>query len=212
MARRLRPLVQTIKIGSVLFTRAGPDVIRRLRTLGLGVMLDLKFFDIPSTVERSVRAAVSHRVQVLTVHARGGGPMLRAAVKAARSEATRLGLSRPLVLGVTVLTSVDTMGSRALTRQVLALARQASRAGCDGVVASAKEARLIRQRIGRRLKIFCPGIRLAGARHGDQARVLSPRDALAAGADALIVGRPITAAVDPVKAARRILIEMGTNS
>ena len=136
--------------------------------------------------------------------------MLQAAVKAARSEAVRLRVRRPLLLGVTVLTSVGRSGARGVSEQVVSLAREASRAGCDGVVASAREAKLIRRRLGERLRIVCPGIRPAGAGHGDQARVASPAEAVAAGADALIVGRPITGARDPARAARRLLCEMGS--
>ena len=208
MARALCGAARTVKIGSAVFTRAGPDVIRQLRHLGLRVMLDLKFFDIPSAVDQSVRAAVAHRVAMLTVHASGGPPMLEAAVAAARSEAARLRVPAPIVIGVTVLTSV-TGGSRQLVRRrVAALAHAAAQAGCGGVVASAQEAGLIRRRVGQHVQIFCPGIRPAGSRRADQARVLGPRQALAAGADWLIVGRPITDAPDPVRAAQRILRDM----
>lgn len=212
LARRLRHVVQTVKIGSALFTRSGPEAVRRLRALGFNVMLDLKFFDIPSTVEQSVRAATHHRVTMLTVHAEGGHAMLRAAVKAAHTEAARLRIRPPLVLGVTVLTSSGTGHPTRVATRVLRLAREAARAGCDGVVASAQEAALIRRRLGARLKIFCPAIRPAGVPRGDQARVASPREALVAGADGLIVGRPITAAADPVRAARRILTDMGASA
>lgn len=208
VARRVRPLVRTVKVGSALFTRSGPDVVRRLRALGLTVMLDLKFFDIPSTVERSVRAAVAHRVGMLTVHAQGGDAMLRAAVSAARVEAARLGVPRPLVLGVTVLTSVDSGRSPGVAARVLSLAREAVGAGCDGVVASVREAPLLRRRLGHRVKLFCPGIRPQGAGRGDQARVASPSQAVSAGVNALIIGRPITQADDPAEATRDILSEL----
>lgn len=209
VARRVRPLVRTVKIGSALFTRSGPDAVRRLRALGLTVMLDLKFFDIPSTVARSVRAAVAHRVGMLTVHAQGGDAMLRAAVSAARIEAARLGVPRPLILGVTVLTSVGSGRSRGgVAARVLSLAREAVGAGCDGVVASVREAPLLRRRLGRRVKLFCPGIRPQGAGRGDQARVASPGQAVSAGVNALIVGRPITQADDPAEATRDILSEL----
>lgn len=208
VARRLRGLVRTVKIGSALFTQVGPEAVRRMRALGFEVMLDLKFFDIPSTVERSVRAATQHQVRWLTVHASGGEPMLRAAVRAARSEARRLGVTRPRVLAVTVLTSDGALGASRLTRRVLELAGEASRAGCDGVVASAHEAPAIRRRFSKRLAIFCPGIRPRGTDHGDQTRVLTPQAALAAGADRLIVGRPVTQASDPLEAARRLVCEI----
>ena len=193
MARRLRGLVPTVKVGSVLFTAAGPSVVARLRALRFHVMLDLKFFDIPNTVEQSVRAAVRHRVSMLTVHASGTGEMLRAAVLGARAEARRLGVPRPLVLGVTVLTSTADGGRSRMTAEVLRLARAARLAGCDGVVASVHEAAVLRRRLGRRMKIVCPGIRPRGGSLGDQRRVATPGAAVQAGADFLVVGRPITA-------------------
>ena len=212
MARQLRRLVGTVKVGSALFTAAGPAVIARLRTLGFRVMLDLKFFDIPITVEQSCRAAVRHRVTMLTVHASGHPAMLRAAVLGARTEASRLGIPRPLVLGVTVLTSVGQGRSKRLTPEVIRLAQAARQAGCDGVVASAHEAASLRRRFGKRLAIVCPGIRPAtpegGADQDDQRRVASPAEALAAGADFLVVGRPITAARNPRTAVRALLREM----
>ena len=208
MARRLRGLVRTLKVGGALFTAAGPVVIRRLRTLGFHVMLDLKFLDIPSTVELSCRAAVRHRVAMLTVHASGGRPMLEAAVRGTREEAARQRAKRPLVLGVTVLTSVAGERSRRVMGRVSSLAGEALRAGCDGVVASAQEARSLRRRFGTRLLIVCPGIRPAWASRRDQRRVCTPGQALADGADALVIGRPVTAARDPRGAVLQILSEM----
>ena len=224
MGRRLRGLVRTVKVGSALFTACGPDVIRRLRALGFGIMLDLKFFDIPSTVELSCRAAVRHRVTLLTVHASGQPEMLRAAVLGARDEARRLRMAPPVVLGVTVLTSVGAGTTQAVRAHVLALAARAAAAGCGGVVASAHEAAAIRARFGTRLRIVCPGVRPAcatpvgakggaagrpaAAARGDQRRVVGPGDALRRGADFLVVGRPITGSRDPRQAARDILSVM----
>lgn len=208
MARRLRGLVRTVKVSSALFTADGPAAIQRLRALGLSVMLDLKFFDIPSTVALSCRAAVRHRVSMLTVHAAGDRAMLEAAVAGVRHEARRLGVARPLVLGVTVLTSVADGAANSVTPRVIALAQKALTAGCDGVVASPQEAAALRKRFGRRLRIVCPGIRVARSSRNDQRRVSSPAQALARGADALVVGRPITAARDPVAATQHILKDM----
>ena len=208
MARSLRGMVSTVKVGSVLFTAAGPAVIARLRALGFRVMLDLKFFDIPNTVEQSCRAAVRHRVTMLTVHASGHLDMLRAAVRGASTEARRLGVTRPVVLGVTVLTSVGRGRSKQVSFDVMRLAQAARQAGCDGVVASAHEATSLRRRFGKRLAIVCPGIRSGRASDDDQRRVASPAEALAAGADFLIVGRPITAARDPRTAIQALLREM----
>ena len=227
MARQLQGLVRTVKIGSALFTACGPAVIQRVRALGFAVMLDLKFFDIPSTVELSCRAAVHHRVAFLTMHAAGEPAMLEAAVRGVRSESARLRVARPLVLGVTVLTSVERRAGTAVTKRVADLARRALEAGCDGVVASAQEASMLRRRFGTRLRIVCPGIRPASARSParlsrapgragswraksshDQHRVCSPAEALALGADWLVVGRPITGASRPRVAAAAILSEM----
>jgi len=211
MARRLRGIVPTLKVGSALFTAAGPAIVERLRALRFHVMLDLKFLDIPSTVEQSCRAAVRHRVSMLTVHASGPPDMLRAAVVGTRTEATRLAVPRPWVLGVTVLTSVVGRPSR-VTAEVLRLAQAARQAGCDGVIASAREVGVLRRRFGRRLRIVCPGIRPAppkgGASRDDQRRVATPGDAVKAGADFLIVGRPITAARNPRLAVDALLREM----
>jgi orotidine-5'-phosphate decarboxylase len=202
LARLLRGLVGTLKVGSALFTAAGPEVIRRLRGLGFRVMLDLKFHDIPSTVELSCRASAARRVSFLTVHASGGRAILEAAVRGARLGAR--GSSRPLVLAVTVLTSA---GMRDAAR-VPALAAEALRAGCDGLVASAREAARLRRRFGATPWIVCPGIRPSGAGGDDQRRIGTPAQALAAGADALVVGRPITASAHPRAAAEAILREM----
>jgi len=170
------------------------------------VMLDLKFFDIPSTVELSCRVAARHRVSLLTVHASGERAMLEAAVKGAREEARRQRTTRPWVLGVTVLTSVG--GAAATTAHVLRLSQRALSAGCDGVVASAQEAKALRRRFGTRLEIVCPGIRPLQAGRGDQHRVATPAEALDAGADRLVIGRPITAAANPRTATQRLLQEM----
>ncbi|MBI4004276.1 MAG: orotidine-5'-phosphate decarboxylase [Candidatus Omnitrophica bacterium] len=208
LARRLTGIVRTLKVGSALFTACGPSVVQRLRALRFHVMLDLKFFDIPNTVEQSCRAAVRHRVAMLTVHASGSGAMLRAAVLGARTEARRLGVPRPLVLGVTVLTSTADGGPSRVTAEVVRLARVAQQAGCDGVVASAHEVRALRRRFGGRLWIACPGIRPRSTSRDDQRRVATPAAAVKEGADFLVIGRPITASRNPRKAAQDILEEM----
>ena len=211
MARALKGLVRTVKVGSALFTACGPDVVRRLRALGFQVMLDLKFFDIPSTVELSCRAAAGLRVSRLTVHAAGDRRMLEAAVRGARAGARRRGASSPKVLAVTVLTSTPAPAITRrgeLTQRVIRLARQALEAGCDGVVASAQEAAPLRRALRRPFELVCPGIRPLPASRGDQHRVGTPAEALASGADLLVIGRPITGARDPRAAARQLLNEM----
>ena len=215
MARKLRGVAKTVKIGSVLFTACGPSVIRQIRALGFRVMLDLKFFDIPNTVELSCRAAVRHRVSLLTVHAAGGREMLEAAVRGAKA-----GRFKSKVFAVTRLTSVphpatirvggirEGGGSQETMNEVRELAYAASDSGCDGVVASAEEAPELRKMFGGRLQLICPGIRPAGTFRDDQRRVATPAQALADGADMLVVGRPITASRDPRAAAQHILSEM----
>ena len=215
LARELRGLVRYAKIGSILFTAAGPVAIERFLALGFKVFLDLKFHDIPSTVEQSCRAAVRHQVSMLTVHATGQPQMLEAAAAGARHEAQRLGVRRPKILGVTVLTSVPDGASQrvaarrmSLTRRVVELALQARRAGLDGVVASAHEAPAIRRKVGRSLAIVCPGIRPGTAGTSDQRRIATPREAIANGADFLVVGRPITEAREPRAIVKRLLAEI----
>jgi orotidine-5'-phosphate decarboxylase len=201
--------VSTYKIGKQLFTAEGPQVVRDLITAGRGVFLDLKYHDIPNTVGAAVREAAALGVSMLTVHASGGEKMLRAAAEAAaRSE------NKPLVLAVTVLTSLDqadleevgVLGDMSI--QVLRLATLAKRAGCGGIVTSAREARAVRDRLGDHLAILVPGVRPAGSDAGDQARIATPAEAIQAGASFVVVGRPITAAADPVKAAGQILAEI----
>lgn len=208
LVKRLQGVIRYVKIGSILFTAAGPAAIQRVRALGCEVFLDLKFHDIPSTVERSCRAAVRHGVSMLTVHASGGREMLEAAARGARSEARRLGVRRPRVVGVTVLTSVEDSSAKSVSARVVQLAGESLRAGLDGVVASAHEALVIRRRVGTSCLIVCPGIRLAGSGRADQRRVASPREAVAQGADFLVVGRPITEARDPRRVATQIVGEM----
>lgn len=211
LAGRLAGSVGALKIGKELFTSAGPEVVRRLRAKGTPVFLDLKFHDIPNTVASAVRAAVRLDVQMMTIHTSGGSAMMQAAVQAAREEAARLGLPEPLVLGVTVLTSMDddALGEVGVTvkaaEQVERLARLAVRAGLRGLVCSPLEIGLLRGALPREVQLVTPGIRPAEAAKGDQKRTMTPREALVAGADWLVIGRPICAADDPRAAAEAIL-------
>ena len=213
---RLGDSVTGVKIGTQLFTSAGPAAVELAHKRGHRVFLDLKFHDIPNTVAGAVRSATRLGVFMLNVHASGGVEMMRAAAESAAQAARDLGVTRPLCLGVTVLTSLD---RRALEREVgvpasidahvLRLAEGAREAGLDGCVASPQEIRRLRIGLGPRFVIVTPGIRPAYATD-DQKRVATPRAALEAGADYLVVGRPITGASDPKAAASAILAELQT--
>jgi orotidine-5'-phosphate decarboxylase len=211
LARDLAAVVGAFKIGSELFTAAGPDIVKEIRATGAAVFLDLKFHDIPNTVAGAVAAAVRLDVQMLTVHAGGGPAMLRAAEKAAVDTARALGRPAPLVLGVTILTSMDRgdLGEIGMTpdvgRQVERLADLAAVAGLRGLVCSPLEIAALRQRIPAGMQLVTPGIRMAADAADDQKRTLTPREAMAAGANWLVIGRPICAAQSPAQAARQIL-------
>jgi len=208
LATRLAGHVAAVKIGKQLFTAEGPAAIRTMHDLGLRVFLDLKYHDIPNTVAGAVAAAKSLGVWLLNVHASGGGEMMRAAAKAAA------GPGRPFVIAVTVLTSFSEDAYRAITgtsrtieAQVLHLARETKAAGLDGVVASPHEIRAVRQACGPDFLIVTPGVRPADTALNDQQRVMTPAETIRAGADYLVIGRPITAARNPVEAAQRITAE-----
>jgi len=211
MAERLRPLSPWVKVGLELLMGAGPGIVSELNAMGLPVFLDGKFHDIPNTVAGAVRGAIASGARILNVHATGGLRMMRAAREAAESCNTQ---PRPLVIGVTVLTSLspeelrDEVGcARPLREQVLALARLAKQAGLDGVVASVEETADIKAACGDDFVVITPGIRPAAV-EDDQRRVATPRAAVAAGADFLVVGRPITRAPDPAAACAAIQREI----
>jgi len=216
LAQKLRGAVSTVKIGSELFTSAGPEVVRQLRGSGLGVFLDLKFHDIPNTVKNAVAAATRLNVQMLTVHCSGGTEMLKAAEGSAQETARTLGIEPPLVLGVTVLTSMDQQAlasigvSSSVDAHVEHLAKLAIDAGLRGLVCSPLELAALRKILPSTVKLVTPGIRGAADQSGDQKRTLSARDAIAAGADWLVIGRPISAAPDPRAAAQQILASLHT--
>ena len=216
LAADLNGVVGGVKIGSRLFTLEGPALVRRLVDSGARVFLDLKFHDIPNTVAQAVESAVATGAWMVNVHASGGGPMMQAAARAGAETAARTGRAAPLVIGVTVLTSMDepTLRDigvpRPLLEQVVALATLAQAAGLDGVVASPQETAAIRRACGPDFVIVTPGIRggSAGSETNDQARMMGPAEAVSAGASYIVVGRPIIAAADPRRAAAAIAEEL----
>jgi len=191
----LRDVVDIFKVGSQLFTRVGPQIVQFLRSHDKQCFLDLKFHDIPNAVAAAVESAAALPVDMLTVHACGGPEMLKAAAAVPR---------RPQLLGVTVLTSVG----GEVKEEVRRLAKLAKECGLEGVVASPQEVRLVREAVGKNFLIVTPGIRPAWAEAGDQKRVMTPAEAAAAGADYIVVGRPIVTAKDPAQAALRVIEEM----
>jgi orotidine-5'-phosphate decarboxylase len=206
LVAQLGESVSFYKVGKELFTAVGPALVRELVAGGKKVFLDLKFHDIPNTIAGAVHSAAALGVSLLTVHASGGSKMLQAAAQSAAQSA-----SKPTVLAVTVLTSLasadlEEVGvSGGVEAQVLRLAGLAITAGCGGIVASAQEAPRLRQALGAGFTLVTPGIRPAGAVAADQARVVTPEDAIRAGANFLVVGRPIAAADDPRHAAQAII-------
>ncbi len=206
---RVRPELCRLKVGKELFTTAGPDFVRELAGQGYDVFLDLKFHDIPNTVAQACKAAARLGVWMMNVHASGGPRMLTAAREALE------GLShRPRLIAVTVLTSMGPEELAAIgvsatpEEQVARLAALTQSAGLDGVVCSAREAPVLRRQAGPGFLLVTPGIRPAGADAGDQTRILTPAQALAAGADYLVIGRPITQAPDPIAALQQISAEI----
>ena len=216
LVRALRDVAGGFKVGSRLFTLEGPALVRRLVDEGTRVFLDLKFHDIPNTVAQAMDAAVRTGAWMINVHASGGIPMMQAAARAATAAAAGLGRPSPLVIAVTVLTSMDEQTlrdggiDRPIEAHVLALARQARAAGLQGVVASAIETAAIRAACGPGFVIVTPGIRGAAAGHekNDQARTMGPAEAIGAGASYIVVGRPIVAAQDPRRAAEAVTEEI----
>jgi orotidine-5'-phosphate decarboxylase len=211
LAEAIAPAVGAFKIGSELFTAAGPDIVKRVRATGASVFLDLKFHDIPNTVTKAVTSAVQLDVQMLTVHTSGGFDMLKAAEQAAEEVAWKLGRTPPLVLGVTVLTSMNAGALREIGLdgniefQVRRLATLAMKAGLRGLVCSPQEVAKLRQFIPPAMQLVTPGIRTGAEKPDDQARTMTPKEAMTAGASWLVVGRPIYAAENPRAAAEKIL-------
>jgi orotidine-5'-phosphate decarboxylase len=214
LARQISPFVGAFKVGSELFTSAGPELVRRIRASGGSVFLDLKFHDIPNTVAKAVAAATRLDVQMMTIHAVGGLEMMRAAEDSARETALQSGREVPLVLGVTVLTSLDghtlseTGCGTDVGKQAERLANLAVKAGLRGLVCSPLEIAALRQILPQKIQLITPGIRTGAEKPDDQKRTLTPKQALDAGADWLVIGRPIYAAENPRAAAEKILASL----
>jgi len=215
LAEKLHDLVGVFKIGMQLFNSEGPEVVRRIQARGGKVFADLKFHDIPNTVAQAGKVMTGHGVFMYNVHTSGGRKMMAEAVAATANKASEMGITKPLVIGVTVLTSMDQailteeIGiDRPVEEQVVKWAKLAQEAGLDGVVASPKEVAAIRQACGKDFVLVIPGIRPAWAAANDQKRIMTPREAIAAGATYIVVGRPITHAPDPREAAEKIVAEI----
>jgi len=200
LAEQLDPTQCRLKVGKELFTVAGPIVVQRLISSGFDVFLDLKFHDIPNTVAKAVGAAADLGVWMTNVHASGGSRMMRAAKQVLEGKDSTM-----LLIGVTVLTSMDDTDlteigiQRSASDQVLHLARLAKDSGLDGVVCSAQEASSLKAQLGQDFQLITPGIRLEGNAADDQRRIVTPADAVAMGSDFLVIGRPITQAIEPLK-------------
>lgn len=215
LVEALEGQVGAFKVGMQLYNSEGPEIVRGLMQRGGKVFVDLKFHDIPNTVVQAGRVMTRLGVFMYNLHVAGGREMMRQTVAATHEEAKAAGVNPPLVLGVTVLTSItpqqlrEEIGvDRDLTEQVVKWAKLAQEAGLDGVVASPQEIRAIRQACGPEFLIVTPGVRPAGSQLNDQKRVMTPGEAIAAGASYLVVGRPITGAADPAAAAQAIVQEM----
>jgi orotidine-5'-phosphate decarboxylase len=206
LVRQLAGQISFFKIGLQLYTAEGPEIVRAILGIGAKVFLDLKLHDIPSTVARAVGSAAELGVQMVTIHLSGGGAMIRAAVSACSGDL--------LLLGVTLLTSANEQTLREIgipdkiDDHVLRLAKLGVSAGIGGLVASPREARMLRAEFGNEIKIVTPGVRPSWAELVDQKRAMTPREALEAGVDYLVIGRPITAHPDPVQAVAKILDEI----
>lgn len=215
---RLSDYVGVFKIGSQLFTAEGAKVVNMVNERGGKVFLDLKFHDIPNTVARAAEVATKLGVYIFNIHTSGGYEMMKAAAEASKKTSLSLGTRKPLILGVTLLTSINQeilekeIGiKKILKEQVVHLAKLAKDAGLDGVVASSWEIKEIRKTCGEDFVILTPGIRPVGKSSDDQKRVMTPREAIKLGSDFLVIGRPIRNAANPVEAAKNISKEMEGN-
>ena len=210
LTQQVAPAVGAFKIGLELFTAAGPDIVRKIRATGASVFLDLKFHDIPNTVAKAIASATRLDVQMITIHTGGGFTMMQAAEESAQKTAAQAGLNAPLILGVTVLTSMESSDlegvgvTAGVGHQVERLAQLAARAGLRGLVCSPLEVAGLKQILPPHMQFVTPGIRTGDDAAGDQKRTLSAKEAMVAGSTWLVIGRPIYAAPNPRAAAEKI--------
>ncbi len=215
LVEKLKNDVRFFKVGFELFSSCGPSIIKRIKETDSDIFLDLKFHDIPNTVSKAAVSVARLGVYMFNVHGLGGYEMMKKTAEDVEEEAQRLGIEKPKVIAVTVLTSMDEDSlkkvgiNESIKDEVLKLARMAKDAGLDGVVASSVEAKMIRKELGKEFLIITPGVRPAGTAAQDQKRVATPGSAIKDGASFIVVGRPITEAKDPAAAAREIIKEMG---
>jgi len=215
LVKLLSPLVTVFKVGNELFTSSGPSVIQMIHSYQCKVFLDLKFHDIPNTVGSACEAAVRHKVFMLNVHVLGGKNMMFQAVQSVHKTAQEVSIKPPLILGVTILTSMKENDlkevgiTKKLERQVVNLAMLAKGCGLDGVVASAHEIEPIRKKTDKDFLIVTPGVRPVWAAHGDQKRVMTPKETIEKGANFIVIGRPITQDPSPLEAVEKIFNEIG---
>lgn len=215
LVKELKDYVGVFKVGLQLFTSVGPDILKMIQDEGKEIFFDGKFHDIPNTVAKASACLVRHNITFFNLHITGGSKMISTTLKLARETARSCGLPKPTVLGVTILTS---FGQRTLTEELLInknideyvtqLAKVAKKSGLDGIIASATDVPRIKKECGEDFIILCPAIRPTWSVVNDQIRVVTPRDAIKAGVDYLVVGRPITSAKDKVSAAKLVIDEM----
>ena len=215
LAEKLGDKARFVKIGSQLYTREGPSIVNELKSMGKRIFLDLKYHDIPNTVAKSAEAAVALGVDIFNIHVSGGMAMARACVESVNKASEKYGVKRPVVLGVTILTSFDENEIKnvwgfdcSITEQVERMALLAKESGLDGVVASPREIGMIREACGDDFIILTPGIRPQWASKDDQKRIMTPAEAIKTGSDYIVIGRPVTKAEKPQEAFSRILDEI----
>lgn len=205
LVKSLKDYVSLFKVGPVLFTRYGPEIVKEIKDFGSNVFLDLKLYDIPNTVAKTVKALKELKIAMFTVHISGGKEMLERAVEALNEKCEKEG-ERPKIIGVTILTSE----AEASSETIVKMANSAKDLGLDGIVCSPREVDKIRQHLGKELVVVTPGIRPSGADLGDQKRVSTPKEALQSGSDYLVIGRPIIKSKDPLQVVKQILADISS--